>query len=204
MDKEFYYWLGNGFGLLFVFSGVALLVRRRTKVERSRADDWIGISLLFSILGFGACVLWPVIASTRPATDTATRQGRLMAWHTAIIMYASDYDDHLPLLENWEESLNEYLKYGSSVTLRDPVSSLEKGFGYNAAVAGRSLDECPSNTVLLISGQNAQAIERGGEIVSDPSAVVITLDGGVQPISYDKLAWSVPAVEDTKPDNLEE
>ena len=204
MDKEVYYWLGNGFGLLFVVSGVALLVRRRTKVEKSRTDDWIGIALLFSLLGLGASVLMPIIAGARPATDTATRKYRLMTWHTAITMYASDYDDHLPLLENWEESLNEYLKYGSSVTLRDPVSSLEKGFGYNAAIAGKSLDECPINIVLLISGQNARAIERGKEIVSDPEAVVITLDGGVKPISDDEIAWSVPAVEDAEPDNLEE
>ncbi|MCH8979411.1 MAG: hypothetical protein IH945_09260 [Armatimonadetes bacterium] len=206
MGKEEFSLLGAGAFALLVVCGIVLIVRRMIKVERSRAAGSIGIALLTAVLVFSANVTLEIIASINLSADTATLKSTMGDWHRAILMYAKDNDDHLPLSENWEQEARAYLSYGDTATLRDPVTDLKKGIGYNAAIAGMSLVGSDYDTVILISGKNARPIEQGGPIADDPSALIVTLEGRATGMWNQGLIWTLPnpsphdEVHDQSPD----
>ena len=206
MDKQQFGDLAIIFLALALAFEAARIVRRLKKIERSKTDLWLGVGLYVSVLACLTSFLWPITASWYAAADNTARKSKMKEWHRAIMMYAVDNDEHLPLLKNWEQEARAYLPDGESATLRDPVTNLEKGIGYNAAIAGRSLAECDEDIVILISGKNAPAIEHGIAIVDDFSAVVINLNGWVTGMRNPDLVWALPdpsphnKVNDQSPD----
>lgn len=76
---------------------------------------------------------------------------------TGLALYASDYDDHLPLGANWVDSTMPYVRvdqyYRSPALAQDATAY---GFALNLEVAGRSIleFESPSTTLSIFDSTN--------------------------------------------------
>ena len=147
----------------------------------------------------------PAVLCAGLAADMGVRDSSMRNWQKAIMQYAYDNDDRLPLVDNWDDAVREYLDPERESSLSDPVSELEFGIGFNAAIAGRYLSDCPNRTVILVSGKNAARVEKGEPIVDDEyAALQVVGDGRLSFIYRDDVVWVIPDEEPSEVDSGDE
>src|SRR6478609_2670504 len=78
---------------------------KRRKASPGARRWWSGFTLIellvvIAIIAILAAILFPVFAQAREAARKATCQSNLKQFMTAILMYAQDYDECLPLAVN--------------------------------------------------------------------------------------------------------
>ena len=111
----------------------------------------------FLVLAAALCVSVLSYVKVREFVVHSETQNRLKYLGAAMCFYASDFDDHLPLSENWGSSIRPHLRVDDpSKILRDPFISDENsdlGFGFNKEMAGQSLSKLDYKTPQVLIAQ---------------------------------------------------
>lgn len=123
----------------------------RGSPHRSRSTGFTLIELLvvIAIIAILAAILFPVFAQAREKARAISCASNLKNLGTAVLMYAQDYDERLPLSAapiatppyflNWHDIIDPYVKNkqiwlcpSSSIPAKDANGKPSSHFGYNA------------------------------------------------------------------------
>ena len=116
---------------------------------RMRAFTLIELLVVIAIIAILAAILFPVFAQAREKARTIACASNLKNLGTAVLMYAQDYDERLPLSAeaiptppfflNWHDIVDPYVKNkqiwlcpSSSIPAFDSLGKASSHFGYNA------------------------------------------------------------------------
>lgn len=122
--------------------------------------------LVLVIVGLGAAILFPIFVQPREGDGHRTNVlSNCKQISLAIMMYASDYDEHLPPSDKWIDSTYDYVKNDS--VYRDPTVKDRKddeyGFAFYEPVSLADLDaitndgEVPMVFQSVLMGKNAHS-----------------------------------------------
>ncbi|MHB1455959.1 MAG: hypothetical protein ACYC0V_03485 [Armatimonadota bacterium] len=153
--------------------------------------------LIFVLL---AAVLFPVFNRARGAAKSTSCLSNTKQIATAFMMYTSEFDDRMPLGNNWQPALDPYIK--SRYIWKCPsAQTTDPCYAFNSKLVKARLSDinAPYNTVMVyesIPGMN----QRGGKklLPSPPrheyGHSIGFVDGhakGVKPKEIDLLIWDV-------------
>jgi prepilin-type processing-associated H-X9-DG protein len=129
--------LGVGFGVLFAFIAAQIAGSGVTTVLELNVSS--GICLVL------ACILIPVFGQARAKARQTVCASNLKTISGAMLMYAQDYDDQLPLTENWMDSVAAFSPPPSKEASKESVyhcPSIQEGdavygYAFNQNVAAK-------------------------------------------------------------------
>jgi prepilin-type N-terminal cleavage/methylation domain-containing protein/prepilin-type processing-associated H-X9-DG protein len=152
--------------------------------RRTPAFTLIELLVVIAIIAILAAILFPVFSGAREKARTITCASNLKNLGAAVLMYAQDYDERLPLsatvltippfYANWHDIIDPYVKNkqiwlcpSSGIPPTDSNGKATSHFGYNAFyLNGLSLD---FSNFLTAGGVSLGAI-------SEPAATVLLTD----------------------------
>jgi prepilin-type processing-associated H-X9-DG protein len=170
----------------------------------------IGLLVVVVVLvGALAAVLVLVVARDRARAASCRANARSIS--VALLRYAADNDDTLPLAANWCDAVLPYI--GHAAVFRCPASGTTRGsapasdYWLNAGIAGARVGEIhqPDATVSIFEGSRGWNASGGQSDVRTPHGGTCThayADGHVRP--YDPTepsadAWAPGASQPTAP-----
>lgn len=151
---------------------------------RRRGFTLVELLIVTAIIAVLAALLFPVFAQARERARSATCLSHLRNLDTAMLMYAQDYDEHLPLAAApttvkpfflaWHNLIDPYVRNkqvwlcpSSQIPPTDADGTPTSHFGYNAYYLARlSLDFSSIGTTAAGVGL--------GEVASPAETVVLT------------------------------
>jgi hypothetical protein len=156
------------------------------------------IVLMFAVL---IGLLVPSIYHARAAArqTVVASHGRQLG--LAAIMYANDFDDHLPPADHWRLVLEPYLNGPIDQTLASPypgTSGCELAYNENLSLAQMSRIVKPSQTVLFFEAANPPPYVGGEELITrqpprGPAGYTVVFTDGhvenIEPTDLSKLIW---------------
>lgn len=148
-----------------------------------------------------AAILLPVFTQAKKAAQVTQSISQIKQLATSMVIYAADYDDVLPIAEEWQDSILPYTKDEALFT--PPYESEPGGYAFNIALDSFSLTAIanPQFTPMLFetgeSGRNLWGdisdLRRVGDYVciamSDSSAKRVPLEAA------DEYEWQVGSTE---------
>lgn len=120
--------------------------------------------LLATVLLLG-CLFWAGMAkpflSARLVSDQTACLSNLKRLAQGTLMYATDYDDRLPLATSWYDAIKPYKTFGN---LRCKEAASPWSYALNLAASGASLEavKSPELQVMLFEGDAALPNASGG------------------------------------------
>jgi len=98
------------------------------------------ILLGLGVIAVAGSILFPAISAARRTARAATCRSRARQLSAAILMYAFDHDDRLPLAGNWSDAV---IGHESSRAMRKlwicPATGSQPGYAFYAPLGGRSV-----------------------------------------------------------------
>jgi prepilin-type processing-associated H-X9-DG protein len=151
--------------------------------------------MLFAGLPMLAGLMFPALAKAKGRAQTVQCVNNLKQLALAARMYANDHGDKFPNATNWCDLIQS--SAGSVKIFQCPASrGTLGGYGYNAALSGKRVDDVNPSTVLLFEIPGGWNVSGGPEqLIQTPRHTrqinVAFADGSVQQISTkDKLGTS--------------
>ena len=155
-----------------------------TRKERKAADfvAWVAAGLAVLVL---VAVFWPVHSSHKPVhrspAISKTKQAAL-----GMIMYAADWDERLPMTNDWEDKLVKYLKTKDIAELTVPPGKPPHRLAFNTGVSrsDTSTMDNAADTVLFFETDSTRKHSVGGpglvaEFPGAQQSVIGFVDGHV-------------------------
>lgn len=176
------------------FSGaIALAVAafKATPSERQGQTAW-KLAVLLPVAFFLTAVGYPIYQGSRPGLPASLCMSNAEQLVTAMTLYSSDNDDHLPLANRWRTSLFRYGDRG----LRCPVSESPFSYSMNILVSEYGLGAIPepNDTVLVFESKSDHSDSFGGPDIffprHDENGSVCFADGRARLIDRDTAATS--------------
>jgi hypothetical protein len=138
---------------------------------------WLWILLgVFVVCGCGAIVvlpaiLFPVFSQARRAAVRAQCMSNVKQLVNGSLMYASDFDDKLPVAAKWQDSIEKYMPYYPEAFTCPALRRSGGRNGYAAAkdLSGKKLDQIrtPATTVWIYETADL-ARNANGDPVAEP------------------------------------
>jgi prepilin-type processing-associated H-X9-DG protein len=96
--------------------------------------------VLLALSGYGAPRAWRGVTTAREAARDASCRSNVKQLAVATLMYAQDWDEHLPLKETWADGLFTYVN-NRSIYGCPGMAAQRCGYAYDPALSGKSQGE---------------------------------------------------------------
>jgi prepilin-type processing-associated H-X9-DG protein len=166
--------------------------RERTRVRRP--FSLIEALVVIALVGVVAAILFPVFARTRCVCYTGGCMPNVRQISIALLMYADDHEDQLPLATGWQDALSPYLR-SSSLWVCSARKEQTPAYSYNALLHCRRINTLasPAEQPMLFESMMGRwnASDAGASFVAPHRGrgVVGYVDGHV------KFQRSLPAAD---------
>ncbi len=148
------------------------------------------------ILPMVMAIMLPALSRTKTMAQRIVCATNLKGLGTAMVIYASDYDDKLPTADKWCDLLTSYMDV-NPVSFKC-ASTTEGSFSYalNENLAGRGMDVSPDVVMLFEADAGPNAVGGPEMLVSDrhEGCNIVFMDGHVEFIKESEignLKWTV-------------
>ena len=165
-------------GPIAVVLGIIALVQINRNPQQLKGLGFAIAALAISGVGILttpilAAILFPVFARAREKAQMTSCMANMKRLCSAQIMYSSDWDDRLPIAENWNDALLPYLKQmsggkdPSKVFVCPKVKPEAPSYAMNAGLSGISQADInsPPDTVLLFDAEPGPNKAGGPELL---------------------------------------
>jgi len=154
--------------LVGVVLGVVGLRRSRLRgkpLAGRRLALW-GVATSTATLVIMPALLAPVFLRARESARKAECMSNLKQLALAVLMYANDYDERLPLAKNWSDGIYPYVKNRAVFSCPD-TPKLKSGYAYNRSLEGMNPSELANadSTVVLFESDKGWNAAGGGELL---------------------------------------
>ena len=119
---------------------------------RERGFTLIELLVVIAIIAILAAILFPVFARARENARKSNCQSNLKQIGTAVMMYAQDYEETMPVRWNgkidWQQAIDPYVK---NTGVRICPSTKDYSYGYNQDfISGKAMAQiaAPADTLL--------------------------------------------------------
>lgn len=126
-------------------------------------------------------IIYPVMLGERGPNAQTRCRSNAKQWAISFLIYATDFDDALPVAANWKFQLKGYVRDADE---HCPLAMNQSCYAINAAVAGRKVMSSVERTVLVFECASMEASPVGGLQDFVPrhagTGTIGLLDGGVK------------------------
>jgi prepilin-type processing-associated H-X9-DG protein len=162
------------------------------------------LALMFVLVPISAAILFPVFAQAREKARASVCISHMRLVGSAMLMYADDYDGHLPPRENWCDAVLPYVSAPQASSSRRAFScpslaDQPSGQAFNAQLSAHSVSRItsPFATAELYDARGGWNLAGGAELAAprhNHGLYLLFADGHIQWMQrLDSVLWKPAA-----------
>ncbi len=147
---------------------------QKTKQQSSNLIIACGVIAVVGVVGVSvlavlAAILFPVFARSKEKAQQTSCMSNLKQISLGMLMYASDYDEHLPMKGNWCDAVYPYVT-NRQIFVCPLLPDAECGYAYNSQLSEAYLRRItsPAKAVSLFDARGGSWNLAGGRELVDP------------------------------------